>query len=486
MFVRIALLFAILPFLFAAGMGCGSPPRPVVAVEETYPVRNDWLLVGQVPGDPSHGLVPGYPPYLRLREIKALKTDPTDPDDRILKQATFFDARTCEPEVRDELSKVLTRWFGTPAKPTVLPLNDDLRSILEGIERLPRMREDLAGRQMELAELKKTAKAPDEWKSLEEEIRIARAEIQTREATVERRIEDLRTAVVELRLDEPTLARGGVVFRNYCQQCHGLTGDGNGPVARNLVPMPRDYRQGLFKYITSHPKLETKRKPLRSDLRRTIVKGLDGSPMPQFAALGNEDIEAVISYVIHLSIRGEAEYEALRVALDDKGDGLAPKEVEPKVIKDAVDAALLWLASSRTPISSDADSNPYHTREAREEAAARGYRLFTSAEIGCAKCHTNFGRSAPFKYDAWGTIIRPRNLTVATLRGGREPDAIYARIFGGIPGTGMPAHAQLRPTDDEKAKGVDKLWDLVYFVINVSESEKRRMLKDKFQIEIDE
>jgi mono/diheme cytochrome c family protein len=485
MFARRLLLVGITAASALAALGCGSP-KPIPAVEETYPVRSDWLLVGQVPGDPSRGMEPGYPPYLRLDAIKAQKTEPTDPDDRVLKQANFLNARAAEGDVREELGKVLTRWFGTPANPVVLPIGDELKSAIETFEKLPRMREELAGKQTELAELQKKAKTGDEIPALKDDIQKLTADIQRHDANVAGKIDDLQTATAELRLDEATLAKGGVVYRNYCQQCHGLTGDGNGPGAKQLVPMPRDYRQGLFKYITSHPKLETKRKPLRADLRRTIVQGLSGSPMPQFAALKDDEIEAVISYVIHLSIRGEAEYETMRVALDEKGDGLSAKEVGPKVIKDAVEATLLWLASGHTPISIDADPNPYFNEEKKQESAARGYRLFTSAEIGCAKCHTDFGRAAPFKYDAWGTIIRPRNLTVATLRGGRDADAIYARIFGGILGTGMPTHKDLRPTEEEKSKGTDKLWDLVHFVIYASESEKRLLLKEKFQIEIDE
>ena len=38
------------------------------------------------------------------------------------------------------------------------------------------------------------------------------------------------------------------LYRNYCVQCHGLTGDGGGSSARGLDPYPRDYRRGIFKY----------------------------------------------------------------------------------------------------------------------------------------------------------------------------------------------------------------------------------------------
>ncbi len=119
------------------------------------------------------------------------------------------------------------------------------------------------------------------------------------------------------------------------------------------------------------------------------------------------------------------------------------------------------------------------------EAAVQGHKLFTSSEVGCTTCHSGYGKAAPFQFDSWGSIVRPRNLTTPALRGGRKPEEIYARIYGGILGSNMPAHTHLRPTADERAKGSDKIWSLVYFVLYVSESEKRQLLKDRFQIEID-
>ena len=49
----------------------------------------------------------------------------------------------------------------------------------------------------------------------------------------------------------------------------------------------------------------------------------------------------------------------------------------------------------------------------------------------------------------------------------------------------MPAHLTLRPTDADRAAGKDKLWMLTHFVLTVAESEGRRKLKAKYQIEID-
>jgi mono/diheme cytochrome c family protein len=429
--------------------GCGSN-QVKLSEDEVYPIRTDWLVksVPNSSGSPTKWYDPGYPPLFMLnRPLDTLTGDDALLANQVRGQV-ILDTRKVETDVRDALGKVLTDLFGTPAEPKV-PDGSMLISATKLDEKVVQARESAAGNLKELEE----------------------------------KLADMRDYASALKLDPPTLKEGGVVFRNYCQQCHGLTGDGNGPGARYLIPMPRDYREGLFKFITTDPALGNKRKPRRDDLHRTIAKGLDGSPMPQFGALSQQEIEAVISYVIHLSIRGEAEFEALKKALDERGDGLSKEEVPKEIIKVAGETAALWADSARRPI--EPETNPYMTEEQIDKSAENGYRLFASPEVGCTTCHTNYGRSSPFQFDSWGTIVRPRNLTVATLRGGRTPDAIYARIYGGILGSNMPAHTHLKASEDDKARGVNKLWDLVHFVQYVSESEKRQVLKDKFQIEFD-
>src|SRR5581483_2546602 len=46
------------------------------------------------------------------------------------------------------------------------------------------------------------------------------------------------------------LKEGGRVYRLQCMQCHGLTGDGRGPTAKWVNPHPRDYRPGVFKFLS--------------------------------------------------------------------------------------------------------------------------------------------------------------------------------------------------------------------------------------------
>jgi mono/diheme cytochrome c family protein len=422
----------------ASSFGCGGSTKNLPVVPEAYPVRADWLVksVPSAAGQPSKYYESGYPPILMLNRPKSTLTG----DDALLASQinrTILDTRQIDADVREEFGNVLTELYGTPGEPKV-PSGELLMPAL------------------------KVADLSDERAKL------------------------ISVYQDELKLDAATLKEGGIVYRNYCQHCHGLTGDGNGPGGRFLVPMPRDYRQGLFKFITTDPtallagaKLESTRKPRRADLYRTIVHGLDGSPMPQFAGLSETELQALISYVIHLSMRGEAEYEAMKKAADPGGDGMAKNEVRKELLKQAAAIVPRWVASARHPI--EPAPNPYVGDDQIQKSAENGYRLFTSS--GCAACHVNFGRSSPYQFDSWGTMVRPRNLTVAILRGGRSPEDIYARIFGGILGSNMPAHV---PTEEDRAKDPNKLWDLVNFVRYVSESEKRQVLKDKFAIEIDE
>src|SRR5262249_33781165 len=99
------------------------------------------------------------------------------------------------------------------------------------------------------------------------------------------------------------LRHGEAVYSRYCVACHGVTGDGNGIAAAHLIPKPRDYRMGTFKFTST----TYGAKPLREDLLRTIRRGIRGTSMPAFSLLAPLDQEAVVDYVLALTHRGELE-----------------------------------------------------------------------------------------------------------------------------------------------------------------------------------
>ena len=105
------------------------------------------------------------------------------------------------------------------------------------------------------------------------------------------------------------IAEGAGLYRKHCVSCHGINGNGRGENSAILDPYPRDYRLGIFKFKST----ERGSKPLREDLARSIGKGIEGTAMKKIPELSDEDVQALVDYVIYLSIRGELE----RALIDD-------------------------------------------------------------------------------------------------------------------------------------------------------------------------
>src|SRR5205085_2759812 len=89
--------------------------------------------------------------------------------------------------------------------------------------------------------------------------------------------------------------------------------------------------QGIFKFVTAFPDPAQKKKgrgpsgkPRRDDLVRTVRKGIDGSMMPAFPTLSDAELDDLVSYVIHLSVRGETEFATL-ATLSDENSGREPQ-----------------------------------------------------------------------------------------------------------------------------------------------------------------
>ena len=112
-----------------------------------------------------------------------------------------------------------------------------------------------------------------------------------------------------MRASGPSNAEGRGLFRKHCAVCHGVTGNGRGETAAVQVPYPRDYRMGIFKF-KSTPRGE---KPTREDMAKLIRGGIAGTAMKPIPELKEEDIQALVEYVIYLSWRGEVE----RALVDD-------------------------------------------------------------------------------------------------------------------------------------------------------------------------
>src|SRR5262249_57497199 len=73
-----------------------------------------------------------------------------------------------------------------------------------------------------------------------------------------------------------TVAKGKQIYDANCVQCHGASGKGDGYGAPFLVPPPRDFTAGQFKFRTT----ASGQLPTDDDLFRTISRGASGTGMP--------------------------------------------------------------------------------------------------------------------------------------------------------------------------------------------------------------
>lgn len=259
------------------------------------------------------------------------------------------------------------------------------------------------------------------------------------------------------KVDVRELRHGATVFQQRCVGCHGETGDGAGPAAVNLDPKPRDYRQGKFKFIST----ARGAKPRRSDLERIIRRGAKGTSMPAFSFMSDEDMEAVINYVMALSYRGELELALIAYSkeeLDEAGS------FEPAYIAETVTAIDANWNNAADNLVTPKTVMPKRT----PETVAAGAKVFLSNN--CVQCHgkdgrggRNLGTGQQIPKDDWGHIAYAADLTSGMLHGGRRPIDLYRRIDVGINGSPMPGFAETFKDDP------DKIWHLVHFVLHVSE-----------------
>jgi mono/diheme cytochrome c family protein len=320
----------------------------------------------------------------------------------------------------------------------------------------------------------------------------------------------------ELKLDRTSLALGSKLYRLQCLQCHGVPGDGRGPTAQWVNPHPRDYRAGIFKFQSvNQAENQDRLKPTRADLFRTLYLGVEGTSMPAFNLLTSDELESLVSYVMHLSIRGETEQNVLTALAATKGtwpngpleeykiEAQAAKivknwkESQSQLIKPADNLARKLFKKDEAELT-EAERTKFE--EEKKSSILRGQALITQKldqlkkylpkdqfaktypqrvkkaadfkdaeyeqelanlikSANCITCHMDYGQRAEMKFDEWGTLVKPANWTIPVYRGGRRPVDLYYRIHSGISGSGMPSFGK-----ESNGLSGEQIWDLVNFL----------------------
>ena len=206
----------------------------------------------------------------------------------------------------------------------------------------------------------------------------------------------------------PAVPLGQRVYAQRCAVCHGPDGRGNGPAAPSLIPRPRDFTLGQFKYKSTG----AGQPPRDADLIGVVANGLHASAMPYWRdILDSAAIRAVVDHVKSLSPVFQ-------------GAQAAPLSVPRRV-------------------------------PASGASVARGRALFTTK--GCVACHGVDGRARLVVRDVKGYPVVSRDLTAPwTFRGGSEPEQLWLRLATGLAPGPMPSVAATT-TPSER-------WDLVNYV----------------------
>jgi mono/diheme cytochrome c family protein len=211
-------------------------------------------------------------------------------------------------------------------------------------------------------------------------------------------------------------ANGARLYAKFCSQCHGDQGDGKGPAAPMLQPLPRDFTGGKYKIRTT----PSGTLPTQSDLESIIRKGMPYTAMPGWPQLSDGEIRDLAYH--------------LKTYAPDFG-------------------------------SAEANADPIEIPSPpawSEESAAEGRKVYEGN--GCLGCHGNLGRgdgtSAPTLKDDWGHPIRAADLTKRwTFRGGPTREDIFRTFSTGVNGTPMPSYADSIKVEDR--------WKLVDYIVSL-------------------
>jgi len=281
------------------------------------------------------------------------------------------------------------------------------------------------------------------------------------------------------------------LYRQHCAECHGISGDGAGPLALIFNPYPRDLRYGVCKYTSTRAGA----KPTREDLKRILLKGLPATGMPSYAELDPLEKAALVEYVKYLSIRGETELYLVNMVVDE--DEYLPLGVDAKerILEEAVLwTAEMWDLPEQHPAEYVVEPPMPQVRASRlpAESIARGRQLYVDKRAQCPKCHGAHGSGDGEEkelYDDWNkrkkgvtpreteelaplfTLpiqrLRARNFLEGAFRGGNQPEDIYRRIHAGVKGTPMPAAGPGPGTAG--ALKPEEIWHLANYILSLAE-----------------
>ena len=223
-------------------------------------------------------------------------------------------------------------------------------------------------------------------------------------------------------------ARGKVIYKEYCSQCHGITGKGDGPAASGLEPKP-----------AIHANIPFEKLPM--EYVYNVVN--HGGPaigksanMPYWnLTIGQQGVADVIAY-LKATFKGPTQPEV---------SDTVPHSGKPE-------ACVQPRKTMTAPADFLSKTNPLPVSA---EAIQAGEALFlkTAKPAACAMCH---GDRADGKGVMGAALMPPpRNFTCGPMMADIPDGQLFWVIKNGSPGTGMMAFSGL---PDEQ------VWQLIHYI----------------------
>jgi mono/diheme cytochrome c family protein len=219
--------------------------------------------------------------------------------------------------------------------------------------------------------------------------------------------------------------RGKVIYKEYCSQCHGPTGKGDGPAASGLVPKP-----------AIHANIPFEKLPIEY-LYNVINHGgvaIGKSPnMPYWnLTIGQQGVADVIAY-LKATFKGVPDM----AAAPNGGQGGAC--VQPRKTAKAPDEFLSMM--NPLPVS------------AGTIAAGKALFVKTAQPVACVLCH---GEQGDGKGPLGASLVPPpRNFTCGSMMKDIPDGQLFWIIKNGSPGTGMMSFAGLAD---------EQIWQLIQYI----------------------
>ncbi len=284
---------------------------------------------------------------------------------------------------------------------------------------------------------------------------------------------------------------GEELYQAHCAVCHGNHGDGFGPAARHLFPLPRNFRGEPMRMVSAKNRLATD-----ADLINTIKEGLGGASMPAFGSFSAEQLSLLVAVLRRWQEEGLSDQYAAQIenSDDERGTGASGDQPEEKSLENGDttrrvarrkaedgDSERNWIQQRLVPseqlaipLGIEAIATMDLTEVREEVSLAAGAKLFR--QTGCHLCHADsidaitddIQTMTTTLFDSLGRPIQARDLLREPFRRGNSAVEIYQRLVLGIPGTPHPALSDL----DQ-----DQLKQLVLYVVQLNRSipDKRRL-----------